>query len=100
MQTQDRKAWMEKNLRLNADMEIKVGMEVKDAWGQKGVVVKIVPPEDANSHGTIFVWQSERLEYGADNCEHYSTDTWKSLLRITVNPYESTPSEYHVKLKM
>jgi hypothetical protein len=50
---------------------IKRGDVVVDLWGAKGVVVKIVEGHDIEDHGTIYVWQMDRTEYGALNCEHY-----------------------------
>lgn len=64
--------------------ELKRGDEVIDIWGSKGIVVKIVKPENptVEDHGMIFVWQSERTDYGADNCEHYVYHDWEKVLRI------------------
>ena len=61
---------------------ITVGDSVTDCDGHKGVVVKIIPGIDNENHGTIFVWQQDRLEYGADNCEHYVHYGWEKSLRI------------------
>lgn len=77
----DKKNWRAKTERLNEHREIKRGMLVTDGE-HMGVVVKIVPGHDIEDHGTIFVWQSERDDYGADNCEHYVHFGWKSSLRI------------------
>lgn len=85
MNTQDRKAWIEKTQRLNEGIELKRGMEVKDVYGKKGIVVKIIPENPENpieEHGAIYLWQSEKTEYGADNCEHYCYHNWQSFLRI------------------
>lgn len=54
----------------------KLGMRVapkgvKNAKTMSGVIVRVVEPEGEH-HGTIFVWQEHRLDYGADNCEHYA----------------------------
>ena len=59
-------------------------MKVKDVDGHRGVVVDVQIPEDPSieDHGTVAVWQSERFEYGADNCEHYCWINWKEFLRI------------------
>ncbi len=48
----------------------------------EGVVVKIVKGFDNDNHGTVFVWQMNRFEYGADNCEHYVEFGWERSLRI------------------
>lgn len=89
MNQKDKKAWSDKTQKLNQHFEIKVGMGVKDVEGYKGIVVKIIEPDDEQNHGTIYVWQSDRTDYGADNCEHYSFQFWKSMLRITDNPYQA-----------
>jgi hypothetical protein len=64
--------------------ELKLGAEVVDLWGHQGVVVKIVKPDvpTIEDHGTVFVWQSDRIEYGADNCEHYTFHNWQKVLRV------------------
>ena len=53
-----------------------------DIHKHKGIVVKIVPGYDIEDHGTIYVWQSERTNYGADNCEHYVYHNWEKVLKI------------------
>ncbi len=82
MKQKDKMAWWDKNERLNANIEPKIGMEVVDADGFHGVVVKIVPKSE-EFHGTLFVWQRDKIGYGADNCEHYTIDLWKRFLRVT-----------------
>lgn len=85
MNNKDKLAWTSKTKKLNIDRVLSVGNIVTDMWGSKGVVVKIVMPENCSSfedHGTVFVWQSEKVEYGSDNCEHYPFHSWKELLRI------------------
>jgi hypothetical protein len=77
----DLKVWQSKNERLNKDKEVKLGMRVQQDDGWIGVVVKIVPSTE-DFHGTIYVWQEERMEYGADNCEHFCHNNWKTHLRI------------------
>lgn len=62
--------------------ELKIGAEVMDIHKHKGIVVKIVPGYDIEDHGTIYVWQSERTNYGADNCEHYVYHNWEKVLKI------------------
>jgi hypothetical protein len=81
MKNKDKEAWYDKNERLNASIEAKIGMEVVDANGYHGVVVKIVPKSE-DFHGTLYVWQKDRTEYGSDNCEHYTIDIWKRFLRV------------------
>ena len=51
--------------------KLKRGDIVIDGWGSKGVVVKIIPGVSIEDHGTIYVWQMDKTEYGTDNCEHY-----------------------------
>jgi hypothetical protein len=84
MTNKDRLAWTEKTKCLNQDRELARGMQVKDAWGNRGIVVKIEIPDEPSveNHGTVFVWQSERTGYGDDNCEHYTYTSWKEFLRI------------------
>jgi hypothetical protein len=62
--------------------ELKVGKRVIDLDGNRGVVVKIKEGYDIEDHGTIWVWQEDRLEYGADNCEHYCFFGWEKTLKI------------------
>jgi signal peptidase I len=63
-------------------MTLKRGDIIVDNDGYKGVVVKIIPGISDEKHGTIYVWQMDRTEYGADNCEHYVEFGWKNNLRI------------------
>ena len=63
-------------------MDIKVGDSVVDILGDPGIVVKIIPGVDAENHGTIYVWQSEKVGSGADNCGHYCYFEWEKTLRI------------------
>ena len=51
------------------------GNKVIDKWGYEGVVV------DVNEHCTT-VWQSDRTNYGCDNCEHYHTTDWRHFLKV------------------
>jgi len=83
MNHNDRRAWTEKTARLNANHTVAVGDQVIDVYKNPGIVVKIEPGIDVEDHGFIYVWQSARTEYGADNCEHYVHFGWKSFLRIT-----------------
>lgn len=78
----DRKAWCEKNLRLNKDVELKRGMVVRDVDGHLGVVVEIEPATE-DFHGRVAVWQCDRTGYGDDNCEHYCFNNWQEFLRIS-----------------
>jgi len=75
-------AWYDKNERINAHHLLCIGDRVKDENGNTGVVVKIIYGKDIEDHGTIFVWQEDRYEYGADNCEHYSQINWHKYLRV------------------
>lgn len=63
---------------------LSLGTQVEDIWGNKGIVVKINVPENPSDedHGTIYVWQSDRLGYGDDNCEHYVYVGWERILKI------------------
>ena len=81
MKNKDKLAWWDKNDRENADRVIKVGDSVSDAEGNYGIVVKVIPA-DEEYHGVVYVWQSERVGYGSDNCEHYSFTSWQRMLRI------------------
>jgi DNA-directed RNA polymerase subunit F len=78
----ERQQWLEKTRRLNESNTLKVGDEVVDIDKNKGIVVKIVKGISLDEHGVVYVWQSERYEYGSDNCEHYCEFTWKDTLRI------------------
>lgn len=85
MNNKEKIQWMNKNKRLNESINLFIGMEVKDVNGHKGIIVKIEKFEgDLNeeNHGTIYVWQSDRTNYGSDNCEHYCLNNWKNLLRV------------------
>jgi hypothetical protein len=61
---------------------LKRGDIVVDHYGDKGVVVKIIPGISDEEHGTIYVWQMDRTEYGADNCEHYVEFGWEKHLTV------------------
>ena len=78
----DREQWTAKTEKLNADRVLRVGDSVIDMYKNAGVVVKISPGVDIEDHGTIYVWQSEQVGYGDDNCEHYVEFGWQKLLRI------------------
>ena len=62
--------------------KIRRGSLVVDCDGHKGVVVKIEKGHNIEDHGTIFVWQIDRYEYGADNCEHYCEFGWEKSLKV------------------
>jgi hypothetical protein len=63
-------------------MELKVGNKVISYDGYRGIVVRIEKGYDIEDHGTVFVWQLDRTEYGADNCEHYCEFGWEKSLTI------------------
>lgn len=75
-------AWFDKNERINANRVLQRGNRIEDPWGDIGIVVKIEPGTDNENHGTIYVWQENRMDYGADNCEHYAEINWHRNLRI------------------
>ena len=58
-----------------------VGDKVEDAFGNRGIVVKIIKGNDDIDHGTVYVWQLDRVEYGQDNCEHYPELGWERILK-------------------
>lgn len=62
--------------------DIRRGSLVIDRDGHKGVVVKIEKGHDVVNHGAIVVWQIDRYEYGADNCEHYCEFNWRDSLKV------------------
>ena len=76
--------WVEKTIQLNERRDIKRGDLVIDRDRHKGVVVGVEIPDNptVEDHGTVTVWQSERFNYGDDNCEHYTWLNWKRTLRI------------------
>lgn len=63
-------------------MRLKRGWIVVDTHGNKGVVVKVEPGRDVEDHGTVYVWQIDRTDYGADNCEHYCEFGWEKSLKV------------------
>ena len=72
--------WVSQQANTMAYREIKIGDCVKDNFsGHRGIVEKI-EPHDSENHGTIYVWQMDRCDYGADNCEHYCHENWRSVL--------------------
>lgn len=58
-----------------------IGERVIDLDGHKGIVVDVKPGTDNDAHGTVAVWQLDRDEYGADNCEHYPEFGWRNSLK-------------------
>jgi hypothetical protein len=76
--------WQDKNERLNKDFDLKLGVKLIDSRGYRGVVVQLEPPtnETVEDHGTIYVWQIDRVGYGDDNCEHYTYSYWQRNLRV------------------
>jgi hypothetical protein len=62
------------------------GCLVVDVDNNRGVVVKIEPGTDDEDHGTVYVWQLDRMDYGADNCEHYPEFGWQRCLTILEEP--------------
>lgn len=80
MQKINLKEWQQKTEELNKDLELRVGSKVVDPWGHNGIVVEI--DLSKHGHGLIAVWQKDRKNYGDDNCEHYSFEFWRQLLRI------------------
>jgi hypothetical protein len=81
MNSNDLIKWQDKNERLNKDVELTLGVQLKDSAGHCGVVVRLEPPTES-FQGCIYVWQSDRIGYGDDNCEHYTYHYWKRNLRI------------------
>ena len=77
----DREQWTAKTLRLNSDHTLRVGDEVIDIEGNKGIVVKIIPGTSDEDHGTVYVWHLNEQD-GSDKCEHYVEFSWKTHLRI------------------
>lgn len=69
---------------------LSVGDLVRDTFGDKGIVVKIKKGVSDSDHGTVHVWQLDKIDYGADNCEHYPEFNWQSILKIIkkCNPSE------------
>lgn len=81
MKRKDLIQWQDKNERLNKEFELKLGVQLKDSDGRCGVVVRIEPPTD-DFQGVIYVWQADRINYGNDNCEHYTYSYWQRNLRV------------------
>ncbi len=63
---------------------LSLGDHVRDLYcGDEGIVVKIQLGRTTEDHGSIHVWQLNRTEYGADNCEHYvEFEWWDSLTKV------------------
>lgn len=82
MKKADWPAWQNKTERLNAAITLTRGMVVQDVWGATGVVVQIVEGRNADEHGSIAVWLSNKFNHGDTNCEHYPHFGWKRVLRV------------------
>lgn len=86
MDKASRLAWREKNKRLNENVTLKRGMRVTDENGFTGVIVQIVLPESDDNpiedHGMVAVWLENQMNYGDNNCEHYTYVDWQTRLRI------------------
>lgn len=68
------------------DPKIRRGSKVVDIFGNEGIVVEVStfndePMTDEN-HGTVAVWQSERVNHGLDNCEHYPYFNFERILTV------------------
>jgi hypothetical protein len=87
----DRENWRIRTAKLNADKVLICGCEVVDMEKNKGIVVRVNHATPDN-HGSVFVWQSERVGYGADNCEHYAASNWREWLRIISMPTDQEQS--------
>jgi hypothetical protein len=75
--------------------EIRVGDKVSDKYGMRGIVVKIERGVSNEDHGTIFVWQLDETDYGADNCEHYAEFEWETHDYLKIIEYvEERKSDY------
>ena len=76
--------WKNKTIKINKSFEntLKIGDRVQDSSKNGGIVVKIIEGHNNEDHGTIYVWQENQKEYGADNCEHYPQFGWEDILRI------------------
>lgn len=92
MNTTDRKKWIAKNLILNENTELKLGMSVKDVYGKKGTVIEIDNWEGAltsENHGSITI-----LFKDDNKVEHYSFYGWQSLFRLISD--ELAPSKLKI----
>lgn len=84
MKAVDHKNWTEKNRRLNANVDIQVGDNVKDSLGVTRTVLEIIRwdgPLTAENHGGIRLLQNDGTE------ETYSLYGWQSFFRITGNRF-------------
>lgn len=79
VQPQDRQSWWDKNLQMNQDVDLAIGMFVRDADGLNGQVIGISRGLDIEDHGMITI----RTHTGYE--EHYSHWGWQKWLRITEN---------------
>ena len=74
--------WVEKTKKINKEHVLRRGDVVMDYCGNKGVVVKLITGDSDSNHGFVYVWLSEIMDYGADNCEHYGWFKWQEQLRV------------------
>lgn len=63
---------------------IRIGSEVVDRRNYRGIVVELIPAKvlSESDEGLITVWQKDRVDYGADNCEHYHFLHWSDFLKV------------------
>ncbi len=69
-------------MRIAESTELCIGSEVIDLNGYRGIVVKIIIGDTIEDHGTVYVWQMSRTNYGIDNCEHYPYSNWPKFFHI------------------
>ncbi len=81
-----RDVWSVAEGRIVTDKQLRRGCLVVDSYGDRGVVVKIEKGFNNEDHGTVYVWQTDRMDYGADNCEHYPEFEWWKCLTILEDP--------------
>ena len=83
MKLKDKKLRFKQKICLRPDdLHCQVGDHVIDLYGDEGIVVKVLFGSDQEDHGTLTVWQINRTEYGADNCEHYAEINWKECIKV------------------
>lgn len=81
MNKNDLLKWKDKNEKLNSSRELSLGLRIVDQFKNYGIIVKI-EKNTKDFHGIIYSWQENRINYGNDNCEHYSFDGWQREIRI------------------
>lgn len=66
-------------------MKPRLGMRVRPLQVPKkhpskwdGVIVQITPPSE-KGHGVVAVWLENQINYGGDNCEHYTYESDEAL---------------------